>query len=303
MLYKSKSILLLVEIIIISLFISRIFVLNIYAESENTEPVGVYGVQDFPYKKSSSAKKCLDKMKDIDNFVYVEEEFHMLSNKVTFKQANNPSQYIYYGKIKKGHPDGYGVILKEHYGYYIVDQMGKFKNGGLNGYGYQFKLGAVCFINSEGEDSLFLSYEGEFKNGVYNGSGISYVYSNTLDSQILEYEKYLRLVDGNTYKTVSGKEIMLQFLVSVSKKMYEGKYKKGLRNGKGISYGYSGLVEYKGNYKNGKKNGRGKEYYEGTTTLKYEGSYKNDLYHGKGKLYMENGDLKYKGKFKKGNYE
>ena len=303
MIRKRKYILLLLGFFIIGYFSSIMISLDTYAENKDRKPVGVYAIRDFPYKNNSVAKKSLDKMKNMDNFVYVEHEIKMLSNKNTYKQVNNSSDYIYYGKIKKGHPDGYGVILEKHYDYYIVKEMGKFKKGGLNGYGYQFELGTIYPLTGHGEDSLFLSYEGEFKNGIYNGKGVSYICLNSTEEQATEYENYLDSADEYAYLAENNEQIMLQFPVSVSLKMYEGKYKKGLRNGKGISYGYDGLVEYEGNYKNGKKSGKGKEYYEGTTALRYKGSYKNDLYHGKGKLYMENGELKYKVKFKKGNYE
>ena len=299
---KRRHLLLLLGIII-GCFSGIMVTLNTYAENKEKKPVGTYAVQDYPYKSDSVAKKSLDKMKNMDNFVYVEHEVKMLSNKNTYKQVNNSSDYIYYGKIKKGRPDGYGVILEKHHDYYIVKEMGKFKKGGLNGYGYQFELGTIYPFSGRDTDSLFLSYEGEFKNGIYNGKGISYICSNSTDNQIAEYEKYLDLADEYGYVAENDEQIMFQFPVSVSLKIYEGKFKKGLKNGKGTSYGYDGLVEYEGNYKNGKKSGKGQEYYEGTTTLRYKGSYKNDLYHGNGKLYMENGELKHKGKFKKGNYE
>lgn len=281
-----------------------IFAINVNAETEIEKPVGVYSVKDFPYRSDSAAKKSLDQMEKMDDFVYVEKKTYLLSNKETFKQTSDQTEYIYYGKIKKGYPDGYGIILKKYNGYYIANQMGEFKKGGLNGYGYQFEVGTVRSALSEyqGGDSLFLSYEGDFKNGIENGKGISYAYSTMLDDQVKEYEKYINSVDADSYITEDYEEILLQYPISMSYKLYEGNYKKGLWNGKGTTY-IQGYVDYEGNFKNDKKSGKGKEYYEGTTQLRYEGSYKNGLYHGKGKLYKENGELKYNGKFKKGNYD
>lgn len=280
-----------------------IFAININAKTEIEEPIGVYSVQDFPYKSDSVAKESLDKMKEMDNFVYVKKVVHLASS-ASFKQTSDQTEYIYYGKLKKGYPDGCGVILEKNKGYYIVRQMGEFKKGRLNGYGYQFKVGTIYSNLSQyqGGDSLFLSYEGNFQNGVPNGKGTSYAHSNSLDDQVIEYEEYINSADGDSYVTEDYEEILLQYPIALSYKLYEGDYKKGLYSGKGTIY-FQGFKDYEGEFKNDKKNGKGKEYYEGTTILRYEGSYKNNLYHGKGKLYNENGELKYKGTFKKGNYD
>ena len=66
--------------------------------------------------------------------------------------------------------------------------------------------------------------------------------------------------------------------------IFEGKYLKGEKNGKGKEYDKKGIKIFEGKYLKGKRNGKGKEYnYEGA--LKFEGGYLNGKRNGKGKEY------------------
>ena len=60
------------------------------------------------------------------------------------------------GKIKKGLPSGFGLIIRQSDGLQIY--KGKFKNGVFNGFG--------IFHDEDGG-----KYEGEFVNGSYHGYG------------------------------------------------------------------------------------------------------------------------------------
>ena len=76
---------------------------------------------------------------------------------------------------------------------------------------------------------------------------------------------------------------------------YEGEFKDGLFNGKGI-FNFDG--EYKGDFKNGLFHGKGTYNFDG---LKYKGDFKDNLFHGKGVLTYADGH-KYSGDFKIGYY-
>ena len=56
--------------------------------------------------------------------------------------------------------------------------------------------------------------------------------------------------------------------------MFEGKYLKGKRHGKGKEYYYDGNLLFEGEYLNGKRHGKGKEFYR-DGYLMFEGEYLN----------------------------
>lgn len=147
------------------------------------------------------------------------------------------------------------------------------------------------------------TYEGEFRNGLFNGKG-------TLTSR-----------NGDRYEGEFKDGLMDGRGVYVSKNgdRYEGEFKDNYYSGKGILI-YS-LYHYEGEFKDGKIMGKGKMIYsegasiegefkggipEGIIKLtnskigyNYEGGYKNNMFNGKGKLFYPNGD-KYEGDFKNG---
>ena len=84
-------------------------------------------------------------------------------------------------------------------------------------------------------------------------------------------------------------------------KKIEGKYKTGLKNGKGKEYLLNTkILIFEGEYLNGKRKGKGKEYYN-NGNLKFEGEYLNDkIWNGKVEEYGNFGLLIFKGEYLNG---
>lgn len=82
----------------------------------------------------------------------------------------------------------------------------------------------------------------------------------------------------------------------VGNKIYEGFWKNGLMDGKGIFY-YKGLILHQGDWKEGKKHGNGIRYYKNSSVVQYDGEWRDGKKHGHGKLFSRKGFLKYQGKF------
>ena len=74
---------------------------------------------------------------------------------------------------------------------------------------------------------------------------------------------------------------------------YEGEFKNGLKNGRGILYTKHHNIQYKGDWINNDINGYGIQYFK--NGQKYEGELKDGLRNGKGTIYYKNGDIQYKG--------
>ena len=267
-------------------------------QTDKKESVGVYHISEFPYTKDSEMKKALKQMDKPENYVYVKNAGKIFTNDLVYKQTTEKTDYIYYGEIKKGAPDGYGIIFQYNggFGWYMPDLAGNFKNGAIDGYGYDFSVGSVG--NRYG---VFLTYEGQFKDGVYSGKGKDYLISNFEEEQNELFEQYFQTHTVTPYLEEYDKTVYLDFPISASAMEYEGEYQNGVPHGKGVSC-IGDTVLYEGEYKNGKKDGKGTEYYK-DGKVKYTGTYKNDMYDGKGTLYNEDGSVKHKGKFKKGLYE
>ena len=98
---------------------------------------------------------------------------------------------------------------------------------------------------------------------------------NKLDINIENYKK-IRGIYREVEKDGKGEE----YNISNGELIFEGEYKNGKRNGKGIKY-YNDELIFEGKYKNGKRNGKGKEYYN--DELIFEGEYINGKrWNGKG---------------------
>jgi hypothetical protein len=109
-------------------------------------------------------------------------------------------------------------------------------------------------------------YEGQFKSGLYNGSGVLVRPDGTVDAGI--WEDHV-LVERDEK-------------IKASLKCLDGNCKDG--NGKSIDY--KGR-EYEGQFKDGKYHGFGKMVYSGGDY--YEGNWKEGLPHGEGSRYLRNG--------------
>ena len=102
---------------------------------------------------------------------------------------------------------------------------------------------------------------------------------NKIDISTINYQlfitSYFEKIDYS-----KGKEYNLY----TNKLIYEGGYKNGKRNGKGIEYDNNEKKIFEGNYLNGKRNGRGIEINAIFNRL-FEGEYKNGKRNGRGKEY------------------
>lgn len=74
---------------------------------------------------------------------------------------------------------------------------------------------------------------------------------------------------------------------------YDGSWKGGVANGKGIFYGVDGKIICKGGIKDGEIHGKGSYYVDGR--IAYKGYWENGKRHGKGFEYGDDGSLSYKG--------
>ncbi|MBR4208085.1 MAG: hypothetical protein IKQ88_05785 [Lachnospiraceae bacterium] len=260
---------------------------GIYASSgTQTVEVKAFNISDFPYFYEKEAQKALVLWDEIVNGTISAELGHFVTYNVStlkpgreYVESVDDQGTIYFGNIKNGRPDGVGVIIDQKETY-----IGNFKKGYYSGYGI-----LVYPASSDTEIMLqSIVYEGEFKQGLAEGSGVSYV-------SVLDY-----LIE-NTRDIYTLQETLekngMAACVSVA---YIGDFSKNEKSGKGCSYYYDGTLKYEGEFKSGIYNGKGKLYGEGGA-IKYEGMFKDGEYNGKGKLYNEDGTLKYKGKFLNGD--
>lgn len=220
---------------------------------------------------------------------------------LTSKQYGNT---LYYGRIKDNKPDGFGVLT---YGEVDLTQLdtipglvyaGDFSKGRFDGYGAQFKeysyssdrLDIDAVIESGNLDESYrdlaktymqsyVIYDGQWKDGEMEGKGNAFVSMGDRTNPIQDgywggpcYPTKLFVTTIKDDQCVgSTKEYQYGFLI------YDGEMKKGYREGKGVSYYYSGQKQY-------------------------DGKWSRDRYHGSGKLYDEDGGLVYSGKWENGDY-
>ena len=148
---------------------------------------------------------------------------------------------------------------------------GEWKNGKYDGKGKLYKDGKLL-------------YDGEWKNGKYDGKGKEYEYRH--GTLLLLYEGNWK--DG----TMHGKGTLYWRSGNV---WYDGEWENGTRHGRGKMYDPEGILEYDGELKDSVPNGRGAKIYP--DGRKYVGEFKNWAYV-KGKLYRSDGSLKYEGEWK-----
>lgn len=140
----------------------------------------------------------------------------------------------YLGEMKKGQPNGFGVLLNDG-----VVTIGYFKKGNLaTGLFSKYQItdegllpllfgtskkGKVTGVAKEYLNGQLI-YEGSFKRGERNGFGLEYNSGNLV---------------------------------------YSGEWRNGKRHGDGIEYKTTGLIAYQGEWKSGLYHGRGKQYQDG----------------------------------------
>ena len=142
-----------------------------------------------------------------------------------------------------------------------------------------------------------IRYEGEYLNGERNGKGKEY---DDYEGELLFEGEYLhnerlkgKIYDQNCniiHELNKDNDIVKEY-DDKGDLIFEGKYLKGLKNGKGKEYFRNNQLIFEGEYLNGLRNGKGKEYFN--VKLKFEGEYLNGKRNGKGKEYNIAGNLKF----------
>ena len=152
---------------------------------------------------------------------------------------------------------------------------GEFKNGKYDGFGaFRFSKQSGTFGGDESE-----SYVGDYKDGEFNGKGVHTLYSDS---------EWTPLEDPSDVH------------VPIVHFKDEGEFKDGKLHGWGKHSDLSEPDLYdEGEFKDGVLQGQGERFYDGYL---YIGSFKNGIEHGEGKL-SELGDLFYEGSFKDGKFD
>ncbi|MDP1800991.1 MAG: hypothetical protein Q8L81_06550 [Bacteroidota bacterium] len=165
-------------------------------------------------------------------------------------------------------------------------EVGEWKNGNQHGKGKQVF----------GRSSEFFGdmYEGEFKDGVYEGTG--FYYDKSRDGHYKgEWKNGQPNGQGRSFSGPKHEHPGMT---------YEGQWKNNLYDGKGILYwgekGEFAHDKYVGEWKNGKMDGFGKYYWANGNV--YEGSWQKDKQHGEGIYIIKDGDT-LKGHFENGQYK
>lgn len=219
--------------------------------------------------------------------------------------------YYYYGNIDDNRPDGFGILSQgsvELSDYSTLDRLvyaGNFKNGRFNEYGVSFRADTEDeYYTAEFVDSLvessklseeykdqavaylrsYVTYDGEWKNGVKDGTGNVF------------------LVLPIAIKNADAKTVLEGYWggLCYPSSIHTAEVEKGEETGQVKTYS-DGILRYDGNMKNGVEHGNG-IYYYGNGQIRYDGQWKNGKYDGKGKMFDEDGSLLYDGKWKDGDY-
>ena len=165
-----------------------------------------------------------------------------LFSKDQYVLSNSEDEYQYFGKLRNDKPTGAGIIISSKINSKIIYQ-GEFKDGRYDGYGILY------------EDSVVIA-EGDFVEGKFTGEGN--VYSGQLKTDSNDAHAANIVLAGN------------DGLVVIS-----GKFEDGKTNG--------AILVYKG------------------SALIYDGNSKNGHFDGDGTLYNDDGSVKYSGKWNMGD--
>lgn len=265
-----------------------------YTKEEMEKKASTYTtLLNYSYDNSRKAKNITTLLKDSKEaeeteFSYVSENKKLTSDKKTYEiTINKETNFIYYGKTKNDKPDGYGILYYDRYPVYI----GEFSKGVKEGYGIEIECSGLY-------DAFFVSYEGNFKDGLRNGEGKKY--QEYVEDVVLD--SYFHAVDMYKKQVLKYMDLRYDLPLIENPIKYEGDFKDGSYSGKGILYYVKGTAMYEGDFKSGEYEGTGTLYYD-NKQIWYKGSFKNGKYDGKGTLYYKNGEIQYKGKFKNGDVE
>lgn len=296
--------------------------------TENYQNYFVYEYADEAYKFYDDYKKIINAFKPYEGevakekLVFLEKDEAIFSDDFTWKIKQGLGKYAYIGQYSDGKPNGVGMVIYVYNGTYSLIYFGNFKDGKYDGYGREYFISknpgsnfykeyaplGVGYEPKTTEDLYkygnFLIYEGNFKDGKYNGKGNSFRYSNlkeiTTSSGISSLDGDLSVFSGIfedgkengsfvVYKEENNKGYLLSKLI-----MEDGK-----GNGKVTSYFSNGNILYDGNMENDQRSGEGKAYNKDGQLI-YDGEWYENQYNGNGKLYDNNGNLIYDGQWKNG---
>ena len=154
------------------------------------------------------------------------------------------------------------------------------------------------------EKTKFLLYHGETKDGFAHGEG-KYTYLYVFDEFFEKEDEYIgnfkkgkRDGNGISYHSNDWYDSDDPSHDEYHRKEYEGQWKNNERHGKGIEYWFYGEKEYEGQWRENKRNGKGNSYYHKDGKIEYKGDWKNNMRNGKGISYHNNGNKKYQGEWK-----
>ena len=166
-----------------------------------------------------------------------------------------------------------------------VKQIGEFKEGLLNGEGDIINSNGDILEGTFQNGDLIKSNGITFKNGnIYEGGVHLYIEKNDNDD---DSRNFVFLRDGigkTTYQNGS---------------IYEGNYKEGKRDGKGIYVDQDGTIIYQGEWQNGKRHGQGT--YKDQEGNVYQGEWQNGKRHGQGTYKDPQGNV-YQGEWQNGKF-
>ena len=219
----------------------------------------------------------------LKNTIYVKKiEEGLFSSDYHYKRTLDKTDYLYYGEVNSdSEPDGYGMLLEDYDGGYILSYVGNFEDGKSKGYGISCDIFESVASGTSWAFAMIPVYDDEEYIYVAHRFREGYFENNTLSGI------------GNTYIIATndnGKTCHFSYTV--------GEYKDGIVNGRAKEY-EKGILKFEGIEKDGEYS-EGTEYYE-NSTVKYSGQYSNGQYDGEGVLYDVNGNIIHSGTFDYGD--
>ncbi len=208
--------------------------------------------------------------------VYLEKEFPDVEDEME-------AQFKWVQMLNKAFPDKatYLLFSNPHHKTDLVKQIGI--NFHINPNYNPYDFGDAIFLTGKGviEFSSGAIYDGDFKNGEFEGYGVLYYFKEHYYADLnFDLKKFLTSpFKGNS--DVETKDIKLG-------PIYRGYWKKGKRHGEGKMIWSDGAA-YEGDWVDDKRHGKGK------MTLPdggvYEGDWKDGKLHGKGKTTNSDGTI------------
>ena len=170
--------------------------------------------------------------------------------------------------------------------------------GGVSVFNFSKKKSQIVPTDSHHIEGDGYVYDGEIKNGKFNGKGIY-----KFNKEIINGKDVWNVYDGDFKDDKFNGEGEITYK---NGDIYKGKYKNDFLDGPGTLKFNKEIIDgkevydvYEGNYNYAQKNGQGKITYKNGDI--YEGNFDNDKINGPGKITYKNGDI-YKGNFENGYY-